>query len=233
MDPAKLLEQFFGAGAASSAADMARKAKDQHLPQGIPGGALGGLAVGGLFGLLLGGKKVRKLAGGVVGYGGAAALGALALKAWQSWQEQQTQQASPEPAGFNQPPQLQRLATDGKPFELALVRAMIAAANADGHIGPDEQKLIFDHVGKLGLSPDDKAFIFDAIARPATAYEIAALANGPEQASELWLAARLAIDLDDPRETQFLATLGSSLNLASGLLENLERQIAQSVSAQA
>ncbi len=231
MDPGKLLEQFLGGGAAGSATDMARKAKDQFLPQGlggISGGTLGGVAAGGLFGLLLGSKKVRKMAGGAVGYGGAAVLGALALKAWQAWQNPQSQPAQ-ESAGAPAPLQLQRLAADGKPFELALIRAMIAAANADGHIGPEEHKAIFEHVNRLSLAADDKAFIFDALSRPAAAYEIAALANGPEQASEIWLAARMAIDPDDPREQAFLQTLGSSLNLAAGLIENLERQIAQVV----
>lgn len=238
MDPGKLLEQFLGGGAANTATDMAHKAKDQFLPQGldgISGGTLGGVAAGSLLGLLLGSKKVRKMAGGAVGYGGAAVLGALALKAWQTWQEQQQGQpaAQQQPVGAFEPLQLQRLAADGKPFALALIRAMIAAANADGHIGPEEHKTIFEHVNRLGLSAEDKAFIFDALSRPAAAYEIAALANGPEQASEIWLAARMAIDPDDPREQAFLQTLGSSLNLAAGLIQNLEQQIAQAAASPA
>ena len=44
------------------------------------------MAAGGLLGLLLGNKKARKMAGGVAGYGAAAALGALAFKAYQNWQ---------------------------------------------------------------------------------------------------------------------------------------------------
>lgn len=48
---------------------------------GVPGGALGGVVAGGILGMLLGQKKVRKMAGGALGYGGAAALGALAHRA--------------------------------------------------------------------------------------------------------------------------------------------------------
>ena len=233
MDPKKLIEQFVGAGAAGSASDMAQKARNtiQGGLSGFPGGALGGLAAGGLLGVLLGNKKMRKMAGGVAGYGGAAALGALALKAWQTWQENQQSQTgalqtagAPAPAA---PPQLQRLAADGKPFELALVRAMIAAANADGHIGPDEHRAIFEHVNRLTLDADDKAFVFDALARPASAYEIAALAGGPDQASEIWLASRLAIDPDDAREKAYLETLAGALSLPAGLAEQLERQLTQ------
>ena len=43
--------------------------------------------MGGILGLLLGSKKVRKMTGGLVGYGGAAAIGALAHKAYQNWQQ--------------------------------------------------------------------------------------------------------------------------------------------------
>ena len=224
MDPAKLLEQFLGAGTAGKAGDMARTARDkvQGGLQGMPGGALGGLAAGGLLGLLLGNKKMRKMAGGVAGYGGAAALGALALKAWQTWQDQSAQSAPAASA----PAQLQRLAADGRPFELALVRAMIAAANADGHIGPEEHRSIFDQVNRLDLDADDKAFVFDALSRPSPANEIAALAGGPEQASEIWLASRLAIDPDDPREQAYLQMLANALNLPAGLSQQLEKQIA-------
>jgi uncharacterized membrane protein YebE (DUF533 family) len=232
MDPKKLIEQFLGAGAAGSAGDMAQKAREKLSGGigGIPGGALGGLAAGGLLGVLLGNKKMRNMAGGIAGYGGAAALGALALKAWQTWQQNQpndaAQQTAGTPAQF-EPAQLQRLAADGKPFELALVRAMIAAANADGHIGPEEHKTIFEHVNKLNLAADDKAFVFDALARPASAYEIAALAGGPEQAAELWLASRLAIDPDDTREQAYLQMLAGALNLPAGLAEQLDRQLSQ------
>lgn len=231
MDPKKLIEQFLGGGAGSTG-DLVKQAKDKFLPQGgggFGGGALGGLAAGGLLGVLLGNKKMRKMAGGAVGYGGAAALGALALKAWQTWQENQQaqQQPAPQPAGQGAPAQLQRLAADGKPFELALVRAMIAAANADGHIGPEENRTIFEQVNRLNFDADDKAFIFDSLAHPLTAYQIAALAGGPDQASEIWLASRLAIDPDDPREQAYLQTLASALNLPAGLTEQLDRQLSQ------
>ena len=244
MDPKKLIEQFLGAGAASQAGDLAQKAKDRFLPQGlggardggqggflggfgqnIPGGAMGGLAAGGLLGVLLGSKKMRKMAGGVAGYGGAAALGALALKAWQTYQENQAAQAAPQTPQPAPAAALQRLAADGRPFELALVRAMISAANADGHIGPDEHRAIFEQVNRLALDADDKAFVFDALARPLSANEIAALSGGPEQASELWLASRLAIDPDDPREQAYLNALSAALALPAGLTAELEHQL--------
>ena len=84
MDPTKLLDQFLGADAKAALGQAGGFAKEK---MGGMGGLAGGAAAGGLVALLFGSKKVRKLAGGVVGYGGAAALGALALKAYQNYQD--------------------------------------------------------------------------------------------------------------------------------------------------
>ena len=76
MDPHGLLEQFLGPNAGKSAGGALQNAKGKLASRGM-GGMAGGLAAGGVLGLLLGNKKARKsvgkLAGGVVGYGGAAA----------------------------------------------------------------------------------------------------------------------------------------------------------------
>lgn len=236
MNPGNLLEQFLGRGAAGPLADAARAATDRFLPGGLnppggfAGGALTGLAAGGLLGVLLGDKKLGKLAGGVAGYGGAAAMGALALKAWQTWSAG-GRDAAVVPAALAGPARPEHLAADGKPFELALMRSMIAAANADGHIGPDEQRVIFEHIGKLDLAADEKAFMFDALSRPAAPDEIAALASGPEQAANLWLVARAAIDPDDPRERAYLDALAFALRLDGETTRALEERVAPALPA--
>ena len=117
-------------------------------------------------------------------------------------------------------------ARDGKPFELALVMAMIAAANADGHIGPEEQRYIFDRVGELPLDAEDKAFVFDTLGSPPSLQDIAGLAEGPEQAAELYLVSRLAIDPDHPMEQAYLVALASRLSLPRELVDHLENEAA-------
>lgn len=209
----------------------------QNPPQGggfgVPGGALGGLAAGGLLGVLLGQKKIRKLAGGVLGYGGAAALGALAYRAYQNWQAGQRAGQAPAATAADAPREGSRFApatgADGKPFALALIRSMIAAANADGHIGAAEQKQIFEAANSGGLDAEDKAFIFDALHNPLSPDQIAALAGNQEQATELYLAARVAIDPDHADEKAFLETLSRSLKLPAGLVSHLDAQVAQNL----
>lgn len=200
---------------------------------GMPGGEFGGLAAGGLIGLLLGQKKVRKMAGGVLGYGGAAALGALAYRAFQNWQAGQRVAEAPVATAADAPEEGSRFApvsgADGKPFALALIRSMIAAANADGHIGPEEQKKIFEAANRGGLDAEDKAFVFDALQNPSSPAEIAALAGNPEQASELYLAARIAVDPDHPDEQAFLRALAQALALPEALVGHLDAQVARNL----
>lgn len=200
---------------------------------GVAGGALGGVAAGGLLGVLLGQKKFRKMAAGAVGYGGAAALGALAFRAYQNWQDGQQAGQGPIATAADAPQEGSRFApvtgADGKPFALALIRSMIAAANADGHIGAEEQKQIFEAANRGGLDAEDKAFIFDALHNPLTPDQIAALSVNQEQAVELYLAARVAIDPDHSDEMTFLQNLSRSLKLPGDLVSHLEAQVRQNL----
>lgn len=237
MNPEGLLAQFLGPDMGQRVGGAVQSGKDKLAGSGLAGVA-GGVAAGGLLGLLLGSKKARKsvgkVAGGVVGYGGAAVLGALAYRAYQNWQSGQNapQNAAPAaPPTESLPAESKFLpaaapAGNGRPFELAMVMAMIAAANADGHIGPDEQKLIFERVGELPLDAEDKAFVFDALAKPPSLQDIASLAGGPEQAAELYLVSRLAIDPDHPMEQAYLEALASRLSLPRELVDHLESQVA-------
>jgi uncharacterized membrane protein YebE (DUF533 family) len=212
----------------SNAAGTARQALNSA--GGVGGLAASGVA-GGLLGLLVGGKKKKKGGfGGMLSHGGAAMLGALANQAYQSWQKgqapAQTPVASPQQAAAVEPRFLPAAAraSDGQPFELALIRAMIAAAKADGHVDGDEQRRIFDKVGELGLDAESKAFIFDALAAPTGVSEIAALATTPEQAAELYLASRLAVEPDGPAELAYLEALAHRLKLPDDLVAHLNRQ---------
>jgi uncharacterized membrane protein YebE (DUF533 family) len=200
---------------------------------GVAGGAVGGLAAGGLLGMLLGKKKMRKMAGGALGYGGAAVLGALAHRAYRNWQAGQQAERAPVATAADVPqegsPFARATGADGKPFALALIGSMIAAANADGHIDADEQKQIFEAAGRGDLDAEDKAFIFDAMQNPLSPDQIAALAKDQEQAAELYLAARVAIDPDHPDERAFLTRLARALTLPDGLVNHLDTQVAQNL----
>jgi uncharacterized membrane protein YebE (DUF533 family) len=60
---------------------------------------------------------------------------------------------------------------------------------------------------------------------PVSVSEIAALATTPEQAAEIYLVSRLAINPDRPAERAYLEALAHRLNLADELVAHLDRQI--------
>lgn len=252
----QLLEQFLGGQQAGDPTKQPQQndglaSKAGGMLQSIPGGMAGGLAAGSLLGLVVGNKKVRKtagnLAGGAASIGGAAALGALAFKAYQSWQgadptqslgNTKTEQAPVHQVSGGEPLPIKALeprdfapdaqtATNGDAFVVVLIKAMIAAANADGHIDGEEQAAIFARVEEMQLDAVDKALIFDTLQRPPSVQEIASLAGGVEQASEIYLVSRLAIDPDHPSEQMYLRELAMHLSLPDGLAVQLDQQLAQ------
>jgi len=219
IDAKQLLEQVLGSTAAGNARSAGRELVDRlDATQGSKAFA-GGAVAGGLLGLLLGGK--RRHGGGILGYGGAAALGALALQAYQNYQRQQGGDA-PRLDDMSAAAPHARPAANDSPFELALVRAMVGAAKADGHIDAKEQRRLFAEVERLGLDADAKAYIFDLLTHDVDLYDLAAAATTPEQGAELYLAARLAIDADEPAERAYLDALATRLRLPPELRATLD-----------
>jgi uncharacterized membrane protein YebE (DUF533 family) len=234
-DPKTLLDQVLGSQAGGGLRNAGQSAKG-HLDQySGSGGFARGAAAGGLLGLLLGGKGVGKMASGALGYGGAAVLGALALKAYQDYQSKDGQNRgatpptlTPEQFAALSPEALPhaRPAADGGPFQLVLIRAMVAAAKADGHVDAAEQQRLFAEVERFGLDAEAKAFVFDLLTQPVDLGAITNAVATPEQGAEVYLASRLAIDPDVPAERAYLDALATRLRLPSGLREQLDAQTA-------
>jgi uncharacterized membrane protein YebE (DUF533 family) len=219
IDPKRLLDQLLGpGGSVSSAYGQARGHLDRASgSQGFAGGAI----AGGVLGLLLGGGGGGKM----MRYGGAAALGAMALNAFQAYQRQQAggMRGAPGPSYYaaDALPHLTP-AADGGSFELVLVRAMVGAAKADGHIDATEQRRLFAEVERLGLDAASKAYVFELLTKDIDVASLASAVATEEQAAELYLAARLAIDPDQPAERAYLDALASNLQLSPGLRAHLD-----------
>jgi len=102
---------------------------------------------------------------------------------------------------------------------------MIAAAKADGHIDANEQTAIFEQVEKMSLDAESKAFVFDALRKPVDLDALVSGVQGIEQASEVYLVSRVAIDVDHPAERAYLQALAHRLNLPAELVAHLDHQI--------
>ena len=224
IDPKQLLEQVLGSDMAGNARSAGGQFRDRLDGMSGSKGFASGAVTGGLLGLLLGGNKMSKLAGGAVGYGGAAVIGALALQAYQNYQRQQaSNRGAPAPANFDTfaLPHAQP-AADGSPFELTLVRAMVGAAKADGHIDAAEQRRLFAEVERLQLDAEAKAYVFDLLTHDVDLQSLVDAVGTPEQGAELYLAARLAIDPDEPAERAYLDALAARLRLPAELRSSLD-----------
>ena len=192
------------------------------------GGVAGGVAAGGLLGTLFGRRSTGR---SVLTHGGAAMLGALAFRAWQNWQARtppaSAPPAAPQDAHAMEPRFLPGAtpAAGGEPFELALVRAMIAAAQADGHIDTAERNRIFEQVERSSLDAASKGLVFSLLNTPLSVEQVAAGASTPEQAAEIWLASRLTMDMAQPAERAYLEALAARLNIEPELVAHLERQV--------
>ena len=112
------------------------------------GGMLGsdfgkGAMSGGALGLLLGSNKAtRKLAT----YGGLAALGVMAYRAYGDYRAQQGAPVQPQTVDRLPAPQAD---IHGE----AILRALVAAAKADGHIDARERQVIEGEFARLAPTP--------------------------------------------------------------------------------
>lgn len=108
-------------------------------------------------------------------------------------------------------------------LNLLLTRAMIAAAHADGHIDAGEQARIFERIGELELSAEEKALLMDELRQPLSIPQLAAQATSPEIAAEIYAASLLAIDTSAEASYRYLAELAERLALPAPLVDELHR----------
>ncbi len=98
----------------------------------------------------------------------------------------------------------------------SLVRAMIAAAKADGQIDSGERDRIFKRLETMPLSAEEKAFVFDELSSPLDIEAVVARADTPEHAAEIYAASLVAMVPDTPEERTYLASLAARLKLDPG-----------------
>jgi uncharacterized membrane protein YebE (DUF533 family) len=192
--------------AKKAAGDLRERLKTDPQAQMVAAGAGGLLLLG-----LLGSKGGRRLMGDIAQTGAVAALGALAYK---TWMERHGKKVDPktlvkdaQASGFPIDP-----ASDPD-FALGVVRAMLAAAYADGVLDAHEHRAIDAAAAKADLSPEDRRILRNEIPEEETLRLIASTAKTPHHAAELYAAAVVSAgDLND-RESAFLTRLADRLGL--------------------
>lgn len=185
-------------------------------------GATGGALAAGAMGLLLGNKTARKIGGQALTYGGLAALGVLAYKAYGNWQSQQASAPQGEPQTLDRLP-----AAQAEQHSQAILRALVAAAKADGHVDSRERELIEGEFSKLDNDPQLQHWLQAELNKPLDPAEVARAASTPEMAAEMYLASVLLVDEEHFMERAYLDELARQLKLDPALKVELEAQVRQ------
>lgn len=212
MDLKSLLNQALNSDLVRKGTQQAKSATQNKSQLATFGaGALGG----GLLGVLMGSKKSKKMGKTALKVGGAAALGALAYKVYNDWQANQPASAPPADSFDEHNPR----------HELLIVKAMIAAAKADGHVDDAEMDKINQAVTELGADAGVAQLIEQELKKPLDPAEIALLAQTPAQASEIYLASLLVADEQNFMEKAYLDELAKQLRLEDELVARLNQQV--------
>ena len=176
----------------------------------------GGVAATGLLSLLMGKKGFGSNA---LQLGSMAALGALAYNAWKNYQGGQAASAAP---GQFIPAEQRTQAQTAQASELT-IKAMIAAAAADGRIDTAESSAILAQIGTENA--EARAWLEQQIHNPPTPQSLAAeVGNDPALAAEIYLASRIVCGDLERKEIVYLHELAEALHLDDALVEKLERQ---------
>lgn len=189
-------------------------------------------AAGGALALLLGSKGGRSIGSKALKYGSVAALGAMAFRAYNQWQAQQAQTAAPGREANT--PQASALATsrtvdllpppEVEQHSRGMLKAMIAAAKADGHLDERERNLVEAEWSRLDADPAMRLWLEEELRRPLDPAEVASTASTPELAAEMYLASLLVADETGFMERAYLDELARQLRLPDSLKLALERQ---------
>jgi uncharacterized membrane protein YebE (DUF533 family) len=220
-----LLDQILqsGQGAAQHGADRVKAAAQGNPLGSLLTGAGGGALAAGTIGLLMGSKKARKIGGKALTYGGLAALGVVAYKAFSTWQRN-----SAAPGQLQAPRTVDRVpAAEAEFHGQAVLRALIAAAKADGHIDDRERQLIDESIAQMTEDREMRDWVDRELRKPLDPAEIAASATTPEIGAEMYLASLLMVDEENFMERAYLDELARSLRLDPAFKVELERQARQ------
>lgn len=184
-----------------------------------------GAVLGGLGGFLLGSRTGRSAAANAARIGALALIGGLAYKAYQNYQAGRPLiAASKTEIDVTPPPAGSGFEAEAVSNEEArnLIRAMVAAAAADGRVGPDEQEAITGRLKEVGMDEEAEEFLASELNNPASIDEIAAAVKSKEAASLVYTSARLAIDPDTPAERDFLQQLATRLQIEPELAAHID-----------
>jgi uncharacterized membrane protein YebE (DUF533 family) len=106
-----------------------------------------------------------------------------------------------------------------------LIRAMIAAANADGVIDEKERNRILNKLETVDLSDQEHSFIVKELLSPVEMKEIVSQVKSLKMAKKVYAVSLLAIEVDTDAEQAYMKTLARQLSLNESDLNDIYRKL--------
>jgi uncharacterized membrane protein YebE (DUF533 family) len=182
-----------------------------------------GAAAGGVGAVVLGTQAGRSMAASAAKIGALALIGGLAYKAVLNYQagrplitgSHTLADAAPQGTGFE--PQ----AVTNESAAL-YIRAMISAAAADGRVDQGEVEKITGGMKQAGIDAQAEEFLAAELNSPASIDDLVAACASPEQAVQVYTAARIAITPDSQAEVAYLSDLATALGVDTKLAAHID-----------
>ena len=223
----RLLDIFGNTELTDVLKSMAKQAQGglENLSQKAPGG-MGGLLGAGALGALMGSMlpKAGARSAGMLG------LGALAWTFYKKWAAAQkggmptdTLFGSPEEIFSNAGPATGSDAASD-PTAMLLLRAMIFAARADGHIDAKEQERISRLLPQFFPNADVAPLLHQLMAESLSPAALARDVQNQEQAEDLYRLSCVIVDLDHFMERGYFAELAEVLGISKERAAQLEAE---------
>lgn len=124
------------------------------------------------------------------------------------------------------PPPVPASPTDTQKSDaLLLVRAMIAAANADYTIDESEKAVILSRIEEAGMDEEERNFILQEIDHPLGLVELVNQVKTPEMAEQVYAVSLIATQADTEVEKNYLRNLAKRLDLDQATTAKWHRQL--------
>ncbi|WP_448206911.1 tellurite resistance TerB family protein [Azospirillum sp. sgz302134] len=106
---------------------------------------------------------------------------------------------------------------------LLLIRAMIAAANADGQITAEERQRILSALDEAGAGPDERRIVEQELDRPQSLDSLVQAVHDPQTAEQVYMASMMAVDRNSDTERSYLNYLATRLRIDPQRLQQLNQ----------
>ena len=218
IDPKQIFKDLLNPDNSASPNNTASKNSTNKPASSVPSSTF---SVVDLIGGLFGGNEKGNILEGLIKGGGLAAIASVAfdaLKNFEKHDENANSKVDMTEVG-------QTGADHNGDFALTLVRAMITAAKADGHVDDKERALIQNKIASSGIDQKTASFLMDELNKPVDLDNLVSNVNTDEQKTELYVASRMTLDPDKPDNRQYLDNLMDKLGLPKDLEQHIEQAI--------